>query len=63
MSKPDSGPASNWWMFHRDLEHTSRVPDVPLETGITSLNEFWHRTFPEALQTTHPILGDDDLLL
>lgn len=52
-------PASNWWMFHRDLEHTSRVP----QNGIIPLTKLWHRTFVGALSFTQPIMGDNTLLV
>ncbi len=52
-------PASNWWMYHRDLEHTSRVP----RNGVMPMTKLWQRTFADALSFTQPIVGDETLLV
>lgn len=52
-------PASNWWMVHRDLEHTSRAPTDQL----VPISKLWQRTFADALLFTQPIVGDNLVLV
>ncbi len=60
LGKPEdpSRPGSNWWLLHRDLEHSSTVP----ANGVIPLTNLWARTFSGALIITQPIVGDNTVL-
>lgn len=52
-------PASNWWMLHRDLEHTSHPP----KDTLIPISKLWRRKFDDALSFTQPIVGDNSVLV
>ncbi len=53
------GPASNWWMIHQDLQHTSNARGVRFR----NLIPLWRREFEGFFDLTQPIFAPDLVLV
>jgi outer membrane protein assembly factor BamB len=54
-----AGPASNWWMLHQDLQHTSNARSASFKT----LNPFWQSEFSGFFDITQPIFAPGLVLI